>query len=490
MSDGFSVASGGRLSVGTDPALDSGGEPTDASQSYTFDRFGNLLTVTTEREGETPVTRTIGTSGSTNRLSVASYDLSGNVTAWAGREYRHDPFNMLWQTKPTGGNGHTFVYGPGDERLWTIDWTAGAAAPNWVSIWTLRDLNGTPLRQFRNVDENTTSANWFFHRDYVYRNGALLAAHTPEGLHHFHLDHLGSPRIITGGNGTTLARHLYFPFGEEATDPGQDAEALKFTGHERDDLDATGTTRDLDYMHARYFSTHLGRFLSIDTLPGRPGAPQSWNRYAYVEAGPLTYVDPTGLGRVKAFAKVVELTVGGGRKVVGKLYSREAARAAQEGGEDVILRTEKRAREFAREFSDGGTPIKEVGKGKGQYPHYHPSHRSGGHIFYSIAGGLTLSHYAQGRGSILETLAFLGDIVNPLSLGQDAIDLYEYFVEGLNTVFAGIEVTAPLSPYNPSAAAYVRGLAAQGHHTGNFTSTYDLFTSGSVCIDGVCYPPE
>jgi hypothetical protein len=103
---------------------------------------------------------------------------------------------------------------------------------------------------------------------------------------------------------------------------------------------------------------------------------------------------------------------------------------------------------------------------------------------------LTLSHYAQGRGSILETLAFLGDIVNPLSLGQDAIDLYEYFVEGLNTVFAGIEVTAPLSPYNPSAAAYVRGLAAQGHHTGNFTSTYDLFTSGSVCIDGVCYPPE
>jgi len=237
LGDGFSVASGGRLTVGTDPALDPQGEPKDAGQSYTYDRFGNLLTVTTAKEGASPVTRTIATSSSTNRLTVATYDLSGNVTTWAGRQYLFDPFNMLWQTKPTSGNGVTFLYGPGDERLWTIDWTAGAAASSWVQTWTLRDLDGSPLRQFRNLGENTTAANWSFHRDYVYRGGALLAAHTPEGLHHFHLDHLGSPRLITGANGTTLAQHLYFPFGEEATNPGQDDEALQFTGHERDDLD-------------------------------------------------------------------------------------------------------------------------------------------------------------------------------------------------------------------------------------------------------------
>ena len=28
----------------------------------------------------------------------------------------------------------------------------------------------------------------------------------------FHLDHLGSPRIINDANGTTLAQHLYFPW--------------------------------------------------------------------------------------------------------------------------------------------------------------------------------------------------------------------------------------------------------------------------------------
>jgi RHS repeat-associated protein len=298
LGDGFSVAAGGRLTVGTDPAFDPEGEPTDASQSYTFDRFGNLLTVTTEREGESPETRTIGTSSTTNRLSVASYDLSGNVTAWAGRDYRYDPFNMLWQTKPTNGNGHTFVYGPGDERLWAIDWTQGSAATSWIETWTLRDLDGRPLRQFRTEGGNAATGNWSFHRDYVYRGDGLLAAHTPEGLHHFHLDHLGSPRIITDSNGTTLAQHLYFPFGEEATNPGQDAEALKFTGHERDELDAGGTTADLDYMHARYFSAQLGRFLSFDPVGGTELNPQTWNRYSYVLGNPLKYIDPDGLAEI------------------------------------------------------------------------------------------------------------------------------------------------------------------------------------------------
>ena len=301
LGDGFSVASGGRLTAGTDPALDPEGEPTAASQSFTFDPFGNLLSVTTEREGQSPETRTIGTNASTNRLTVAGYDLSGNVTSWSGREYRYDPFNMVWQTKPTNGNGHTFVYGPGDERLWAVDWTAGTAASNWVSTWTLRDLDGSPLRQYRNVGENL-SGNWFLQRDYVYRNGGLLAAHTPEGFQHFHLDHLGSPRILTDSNAQTLAQHLYFPFGEEATNPAQDAEALKFTGHERDDLDASGTTRDLDYMHRRFHSPHLGRFFSPDELkryePLR--TPQLYNRYSYVVANPVNLVDPDGLRPLRA----------------------------------------------------------------------------------------------------------------------------------------------------------------------------------------------
>ena len=49
-----------------------------------------------------------------------------------------------------------------------------------------------------------------------------------------------------------------------------------------------------DYMHARYYSSNLGRFLSVDPVGGTVGSSQSWNRYAYVENNPIASIDPTG----------------------------------------------------------------------------------------------------------------------------------------------------------------------------------------------------
>lgn len=55
-------------------------------------------------------------------------------------------------------------------------------------------------------------------------------------------------------------------------------------------------------MHARYYGPLMGRFLSPDPIIGRPGAPQSWNRYAYTIDNPIKYVDPTGMAQVCAGA--------------------------------------------------------------------------------------------------------------------------------------------------------------------------------------------
>ena len=40
------------------------------------------------------------------------------------------------------------------------------------------------------------------------------------------------------------------------------AEAMKFTGHERDIV--AGSDHSVDYMHARYYNANLGRFFSVD----------------------------------------------------------------------------------------------------------------------------------------------------------------------------------------------------------------------------------
>jgi len=112
-------------------------------------------------------------------------------------------------------------------------------------------------------------------------------------------DHLGSPRILTDQNGTTISRRDFMPYGEEIATPERHPNLSytavdvrqNFTGYERD-----GET-GLDYAQARYYAKNLGRFNSVDPLMGSAAAtvPQSWNRYLYVENNPLVYIDDTGL---------------------------------------------------------------------------------------------------------------------------------------------------------------------------------------------------
>ena len=147
----------------------------------------------------------------------------------------------------------------------------------------MRDLDGQVLRVFTSAGGANGKDSWSWSEDYVYGPAGLLASETPQGRHRFHLDHLGTPRLVTDGNGLELGLHHYYPFGEEATLASQDAERLKFTGHERDMLSGNITNGDsFDYMHARTYAPLLGRFISPDPLGGNPLAPQSWNRYAYV----------------------------------------------------------------------------------------------------------------------------------------------------------------------------------------------------------------
>ena len=49
-----------------------------------------------------------------------------------------------------------------------------------------------------------------------------------------------------------------------------------------------------DYLHARYYSNTLGRFVSVDPKGGSTGNSQSWNRYSYVLNNPIKLLDPDG----------------------------------------------------------------------------------------------------------------------------------------------------------------------------------------------------
>jgi len=188
-----------------------------------------------------------------------------------------------------------FIYTASDERIATY------ALGTWT--WTIRDLANHPLREFTSSDTSTTwgTANLMWTRDHVWRGNALLASEARTSAadativtEHFHLDQLGTPRLVTNGNGGKVGVHSYYPFGGEIDlNPFEAPESqLKFTSHSRDT--GRGGGLSLDYMHARSYTSTLGRFLSADPVLGRLRAPQSWNRYAYAMNRPLVFVDPTG----------------------------------------------------------------------------------------------------------------------------------------------------------------------------------------------------
>jgi len=288
--DKYVYDTAGRLVSGTADKERSGLEN---RQDYSYDGFGNRTFTTTTSTlrcaGGTDCAVNPGVDPKTNRVSGYEYDDAGNVEqAGSGYSYEYDGTgSMVKETFP--GGSWQFVYTADGNRLATY------GGGSWH--WTVRDEDGTVLREFTSVDAQSTygTASWAWMKDYVYRGTRLLAAESPAGRSHFHLDHLGTPRLITGDAAETIAYHSYYPFGAELEILPREGveEHLKFTGHERDTI--AGDVHTLDYMRARYASPFLGRFTSIDPVGGDPTRPQSWNRYAYVRNNPILLSDFTGM---------------------------------------------------------------------------------------------------------------------------------------------------------------------------------------------------
>jgi RHS repeat-associated protein len=231
-----------------------------------------------------------------NHLFAATYDDAGNVKTGFGAVYTYDGTGMV-RRATVGTDIRDFVYTADDERI------AVRQGASWT--WTVRDQGGKVLREFTSLETSPsplTLTSHYWSKDYVWRSGLLMASifpttpgsTSPTTTYHYHLDHLGTPRLVTDGNHILVSKHTYYPFGAEMNlTPTESAtELMKFTGHERDIV--TATNGSVDYMHARYYNANLGRFLEIDPGPYDAHKPQTWNHYSYVINNPINKTDPSG----------------------------------------------------------------------------------------------------------------------------------------------------------------------------------------------------
>ena len=106
-------------------------------------------------------------------------------------------------------------------------------------------------------------------------------------IYYYHPDHLGSATWITNSSRVPVEFIHYMPFGELWYNQQASAynERFKFTGKERD------AETGYDYFGARYYSSALPMWLSVDPLSDDY---PNITPYAYCSWNPVKYVDPTG----------------------------------------------------------------------------------------------------------------------------------------------------------------------------------------------------
>jgi len=276
-------------------------------ETYAWDRWGNLTElVNTDAGHGGGFTLRLAGAANDNRPELLTVPGAGSASLeWSSRgnlsalpalgplRAKQLTFSnedrLLAAVDPASGTRWRHAYDAAGERV--ASWRRSGTGSLAELRLFVRDEAGALLSEWRLLPGSDFGPA----RDYVHAGDRVVAQldwaeglPSPRFLAH---DHLGSTRVLIEPDGEIIDLLEYEPFGALRTGgPVPDASVL-FTGHERD-LGATSS--ELDYMHARYHSPLLARFVSVDTVGGDPSSSQSWNRYSYTSGNPLRAVDPDG----------------------------------------------------------------------------------------------------------------------------------------------------------------------------------------------------
>jgi RHS repeat-associated protein len=288
------------------------------SQTFGYDFRGNVTSSTDDANDLWD--RSLGTvsyTPGTDRLATsaqggsASYDASGNVstlTTATGQTYEFlfDEMGRLARAVRQDGAGtitsEDYTYDAKGERV-TTHTTPALSAPATYTVYAFDSLvlkNASFPDANGDYQHDDTTEHVYFGAGaglvaHVFNQPGLPAASSSNVHMHLQLtDGLGSTSyVLDQGTSEVVEAISYLPYGGIDSDwrsprwqsPREDA---RFTG-QWDNAEV-----GLVYMHARYYSPQLGRFISPDpkTIHGAKG---HLNPYAYAHGSPFRFNDPTGL---------------------------------------------------------------------------------------------------------------------------------------------------------------------------------------------------
>ena len=248
-----------------------------------------------------------------------TYDANGNMIAGDGRTITPTSFNMT-ASIVQGSTSLCLTYDSEHARIIQVQTTATCASPGSGAITTtyLNDAMSGAMSEKYLTGGTTT---W---RDYVAADNGLVAERFTTGgtttVDYVVADHLGSTSSVTNSAGTVLEHDSYDAWGLRRNANGTDASSCNaitsvitrgFT--EQEHMDPACTIN----FNARLYDPTIARFMSADSMVPDPFDGQSFNRFSYVNNGPLSATDPSGHSTPDLNVKITRckdcITVSGSR---------------------------------------------------------------------------------------------------------------------------------------------------------------------------------
>jgi RHS repeat-associated protein len=276
-------------------------------RDFRYDPEGQLLA--TDSQGETPSEAFIY-DGAGNPVSIngktATFDPANQILSLGHSQYDHDRRGNLIRMDTAKG-------------LWRFTWNArnlmtSAESPSGVITTYVYDGFGRRIRKQREgysveyqwageqmIAEIITTSQTAIRYDYLYYPGTYtpLAVRVEGQVYSYHCDHLGTPRMVSAPDGSTVWLADYASYGAARIAHGTFRNPLRAPGQYFDE------ETSLHYNRFRYYSTELGRYITRDPL----GFFAELNFYRHAQNDPTNNADPYGLWTWAGVGKAA-LTIG------------------------------------------------------------------------------------------------------------------------------------------------------------------------------------
>jgi len=126
-------------------------------------------------------------------------------------------------------------------------------------------------------------------------HSVIAAPSVTEKIYYYHNDHLGTPQVLTDGNGQVVWKGDYRPFGEVDIVVEEVRNDFRFPGQYYDQ--ETG----LHYNYHRYYHFNIGRYLRADPATEMYGFSEREHPYVYTMNNPIALTDPLALAATCTF---------------------------------------------------------------------------------------------------------------------------------------------------------------------------------------------